>query len=106
MSLQLNLARKMKCRTLAVERILGKTAKDRDGDKQRSELRVIDKFEMKLFFLHSAAGRIGSGNEQAQIKRNHGRSRAEFASDSGEMIAGNRADGAADVYDFRRSEVG
>ena len=106
MTLQANLAGKMQSGALAVERILGKAAKGSNGDEKWSELRMIDKFEVEFLFSDSALGRIVAGDEQCEIKRDHGGRSAEFAGDSCEMVAGDRADGTADIDDLRRSEIG
>src|ERR1700686_5838753 len=46
------------------------------------------------------------GDQQCEIERDHGGRRAEFAGDSSEMIAGDRADGTANIDDLRRSKIG
>ena len=106
MTLQANLAGKMQRGALAVERILGQAVKGSNGDEKRGELRMIDEFEVEFLFPDSALGGIVPGDEQCEIERNHGGSSAEFAGYSSEMIAGDRADGAADIDDLRRSEIG
>jgi len=75
-----------------------------EGDKERRELRVIDKFEMERFFCFAGFGRRRPAGVRSQ--GDHRGRRTEFASDRGKMIAGNGADGAADVDDFGGSEIG
>src|SRR5882672_9385170 len=82
----------------SVYRILRETVKGSDGDEQGRQLGMIDDFEMQFlladFCIH------------AEVERNHRRRSAEPAGNRGEMVAGNSADGAADIHDFRGSEVG
>ena len=105
-TLQANLAGKMQRGALAVERILGQAVKGGNGDEKRGELRMIDEFEVEFLFPDSALGRIVPGDEKCKIERDHRGRSAEFAGHSSEMIAGDRADGAADIDDLRRSEIG
>src|SRR5437016_6775591 len=85
MTLQANLAGKMQCGALAVQRILGKAAKGSNGHEKRSELRMIDEFEVQFLFSDSSPGRIVPGDKQREIERDHRGRSAEFASDRREM---------------------
>src|SRR6266481_932709 len=82
----------------SVYRILRETVECGDGYEQGRQLGMIDDFEMQFlladFCIH------------AEVERNHRRRSAEPAGNRGEMVAGNSADGAADIHDFRGSEVG
>src|SRR5712671_1684292 len=82
----------------SVDRILREAVKGSDGDEQGSQLGMIDDLEMQFlladFCIH------------AEVERNHRRGSAEPAGNRGEMVPGNSADGAADIHDFRGSEVG
>src|SRR5882757_3008696 len=88
----------MQRRTFPIDRILRETVKGGDGDEQGSQLGMIDDLEMQFlladFCIH------------AEVERNHRRGSAEPAGNRGEMVAGDGADGAADIHDFRGSEVG
>src|SRR6267378_4214598 len=88
----------MQRRTFPIDRILRETVKGSDGDEQGRQLGMIDDFEMQFlladFCIH------------AEVERNHRRRSAEPAGNRGEMVAGNSADGAADIHDFCGSEVG
>ncbi len=59
---------------------------------------MIDEVEMQFF--------LADFGDDREVERNHGRWSAEFAGDGGEMIAGDSADGAADIDDFGGGEVG
>src|SRR6266571_5177705 len=88
--------------TLSTKRVLREAVKRGDGHEERGELRMIDEFKVERLLL----GRGSAGNQQRQIQGNHWRRRAQLAGDDGEVIAGNRADGAADIDDLRGSEFG
>src|SRR5712671_3111349 len=88
----------MERRTFPIDRILRETVKGGDGDEQGSQLGMIDDLEMQFLLADFCI--------YAEVERNHRRGSAEPAGDSGEMVAGDGADGAADVHDFRGSEVG
>src|SRR5712671_217474 len=88
----------MQRRTFPIDRILRETVKGSDGDEQGSQLGMIDDFEMQFL--------LADFGIHAEVERNHRWRSAEPAGDSGEMVAGNSADGASDVHDFRGSEVG
>src|SRR5882672_5070731 len=79
----------------SVYRILRETVKGSDGHEQGRQLGMIDDFEMQFlladFCIH------------AEVERNHRRRSAEPAGNRGEMVAGNSADGAADIHDFREA---
>src|SRR6266849_4510132 len=81
----------------SVDRILRETVERGDSHEQRRELGMIDDLEMQFlladFGIHS------------EIERNHRWRSAEFAGNCGEMVSGDGADGAADIHDFRGSEV-
>src|SRR5467141_1730793 len=102
MTLQPNLSEEMERGAFTVQRILRETAEGDQGDKERRELRVIDEFEMERLLL----GRLAARDQQGQIQGNHRGRRAQFSGDRGEMVARDSADGAADVDDFRGSEIG
>src|SRR5882762_11684479 len=82
----------------SVYRILRETVECGDCYEQGRELGMIDDLEMQFlladFCIH------------AEVERNHRRGSAEPAGDRGEMVAGDGADGAADIHDFCGSEVG
>ena len=59
---------------------------------------MVDEFEVE-FFLASAGSDI-------KVEGNHCGRGAELSDDGGEMVAGDGADGAADVDDFRGGERG
>src|SRR5260221_1890800 len=86
----------------AVQGILREAVEGGEPDEKRRELWKVNEFEVEFFLLR----RLGPGNQQGELERNHRRSGTEFTGDSGEMIASNGADGAADVDDFRGSEIG
>src|SRR5690348_13380946 len=88
----------MKSGAFAIERVLRQAVENRESHEQRRELWVVHHFEMKL--LLRAAG------DEREVERNHWRRRAELACNSGEMVAGDRPDGAADVDDFGGGEFG
>src|SRR6266403_4109742 len=88
----------MQGRTFPIDRILRETVKGGDGDEQGRELGMIDDLEMQFF--------LADFGIHAEVERNHRWWSAEPAGDSGQMVAGDGADGAADVHDFRGSEVG
>src|SRR5690348_4343688 len=88
----------MKRGAFAIERVLRQAVENREAHEQRRELWVVHHFEVKL--LLRAAG------DEREVERNHWRRRAELASNSGEMVAGDGADGAADVDDFGGGEFG
>src|SRR6266852_6491987 len=81
----------------SVDRILRETVKRGDSYEQRRELGMIDDLEMQFlladFCIH------------AEVERNHRWRSAEPARDGGQMVASDGADGAANIYDFRGSEV-
>ena len=93
-----NFTGEMERGAFAVERVLREAVENGKPDEERRELGMIDHFEVELFF--------GAADGESQIDRNHGRRSAELAGDGGEMVAGNGADGAADVDDFSGSELG
>src|SRR5690348_3668331 len=88
----------MKSGAFAIERILSQAIENRESHEQRRELWVVHHFEMKLL--------LRSPGDAREVERNHWRRRAELASNSGEMVAGDGADGAADVDDFGGGEFG
>src|SRR5258708_38287419 len=81
-----------------VYRILRETVKGGDGDEQGRQLGMIDDLEMQFL--------LADFGIHAEVERNHRRRSAEPAGNRGEMVAGDGADGAADIHDFRGSEVG
>src|SRR6266853_2448363 len=82
----------------SVYRILRETVKCGDGHEQGRELGMIDDLEMQFL--------LADFGIHAEVEGNHRRGSAEPAGDSGQMVAGDGADGAADIHDFRGSEVG
>src|SRR6267378_5888182 len=82
----------------SVYRILRETVECGDGYEQGRELGMIDDLEMQFL--------LADFGIDAEVERNHRRGSAEPAGDSGQMVAGDGADGAADIHDFRGSEVG
>src|SRR6267378_4044148 len=82
----------------SVYRILRETVKRGDGHEQGRELGMIDDLEMQFL--------LADFGIHAEVERNHRWRSAEPAGDSGEMVAGNSADGAADIHDFRGSKIG
>src|SRR6266403_1021911 len=82
----------------SVYRILRETVKGSDGDEQGRQLGMIDDLEMQFL--------LADFGINAEVERNHRRGSAEPAGDRGEMVAGDGADGAADIHDFGGSEVG
>src|SRR5258708_22446535 len=102
MALETDFAGKMERGAYAVKRVLREAVKRGDGHEERGELRMIDEFEVERLLL----GRGSAGNQERQIQGNHWRRRAQLAGDDGEVIAGNRADGAADIDDLGGSEFG
>src|SRR5690242_17472444 len=88
----------MKSGAFAIERILSQAIENRESHEQRRELWVVHHFEVKL--LLRAAG------DEREVERNHWRRRAELASNRREMVAGDGADGSADVDDFGGGEFG
>src|SRR5450432_3644562 len=96
MALHANLAGEMQGGAFPIEGVLRQSVEGGERDEQRRELGMIDEFEMQLLL----AGRRDDG----EIERNHGGWRAEFAGDGGKVVAGDGADGAADVDDFGGGE--
>src|SRR6267154_6040014 len=88
----------MECGAFSVYCILREAVKRGDGYEQRRQLGMIDDFEMQFL--------LADFGIYAEVERNHRRGSAEPAGDSGEMVAGNSADGASDIHDFRGSKVG
>src|SRR5271170_5593605 len=82
----------------AVDRVLRQAVEGGHGDEKRGQLRMIDHLEVQFFF-----GRTG---DEGEIEGDHGGRRAEFAGDSGEVVARDGADRPADVYDFGGGEGG
>src|SRR5712671_5028225 len=82
----------------SVYRILRETVECGDGYEQRRELGMIDNLEMQFL--------LADFGIHAEVERNHRWRSAELASDSGQMVAGDGADGASDIHDFGGSEVG
>src|SRR5437660_8520352 len=88
----------MECGAFSVYRILSEAVECGDGHEQRRELWMIDDLEMQFL--------LADFGIHAEVERNHRWRSAEPAGDSGQMITGDGADGAADIHDFRGSEVG
>src|SRR5882672_4456822 len=82
----------------SVYRILRETVKGSDGDEQGRQLGMINDFEMQFLLANFGI--------HAEVERNHRRRSAEPAGNRGEVVAGNSADGAADIHDFCGSKVG
>src|SRR5882762_10145472 len=82
----------------SVYRILREALKRSDGHEQGRELGMIDDLEMQFL--------LADFGIHAEVERNHRWRSAEPAGNRGEMVAGDGADGAADIHDFRGSEVG
>src|SRR5882762_7527780 len=82
----------------SVYRILREAVKRSDGHEEGRELGVIDDLEMQFL--------LADFGIHAEVERNHRRGSAEPAGYSGQMVAGDCADGAADIHDFGGSEVG
>src|SRR5260370_38520324 len=78
--------------------ILREAVKRSDGHEEGRELGMIDDLEMQFL--------LADFGIHAEVERNHRRGSAEPAGNRGEMVAGNSADGAADIHDFGGSEVG
>src|SRR6266853_6812644 len=82
----------------SVYRILRETVKGSDGDEQGRQLGMIDDFEMQFLLADFCI--------YAEVERNHRRGSAEPAGNRGEMVAGDGADGASHIHNFRGSKVG
>ena len=93
---ELDFAGEVQRGAFAVGGILGEAIERGHGDQERGELRMIHHFEVELGF-------VGTGDE-GQVERNHCRWRAQFSGDGGEMVARDRADGAAHIDDFCGSQ--
>src|ERR1700686_3061655 len=78
--------------TFAVNSVLGEAVEGGDGHQQGSELGMIYDVEVEFF--------LADFSRHRKVQRNHRRRSAELAGDRGEMVAGNRADGAGYVDDF------
>ncbi len=98
MAAQANLAGEVQRGAFSVNGVLCETVERRDGHEQGSELGVIDHIEVQ-FLLTDWRGDV-------EIQRNHRWRSAKFSGDRCEVIAGNGADRAANIDDFRGCEIG
>src|SRR4029077_2272525 len=93
-----HVARKMERGSLAVKRVLSQAIENSEADEERCEFGVIDHLEVQFLY--------GAADSEGEIDGDHWRRSAKLTCDSREMVAGDGADGAANVDDLGGSEFG